>query len=135
MSARHVYVTVWHASISQSWMQELIPIFWQMTDMVVDYSLEPFWVPDLHPRSQERPPKSRRGSWFFQKNVITFLNFSRCFREFGNEKKKKNIGNFLKKWPAKFPKFFFIFFFYIFRFFGWPLPQGLGWRACSTLKS
>ena len=50
----HVYVRAWHASISWSWMKEFIPIFWQMTDMVIDYTLEPFWVLDLHPGSQER---------------------------------------------------------------------------------
>ena len=64
-------------------MKELIPIFWQMTDMVVDYSLEPFWVPDLHPRSQERPRKSGRVP-DFKKKFIKFLNVSRRFGEFVN---------------------------------------------------
>ena len=76
-----VYVCVtkmsraWHASISQSWMKELIPIFWQMTDMVIDYTLEPFLVLDLHPRSQKHPPKSRRGSWFSQNILLLFSMF------------------------------------------------------------
>ena len=52
----------WHASISQRWMKELIPIFWQIKDMVIDYTLEPFQVPDLHPRSQKHHPKSGRVS-------------------------------------------------------------------------
>ena len=47
-----------------------------MTDMDVDYTLESFRVPDLHPRSQERPPKSGRVS-DFKKNVYEFLDVSR----------------------------------------------------------
>ena len=31
-----------------------------MTDMVIDYTLELFWVPDLHIRNQEHPSKSGR---------------------------------------------------------------------------
>ena len=69
----------WHASIYQSWMKELIPIFWQMTDMVIDYTLEPFWVPDLHPRSQELPPKSRRVPDFVFNNLY---HISWCFLVF-----------------------------------------------------
>ena len=64
-------------------MKELLPIFWKMKDMVVDYTLEPFYVPDLHPRSQECLPKSGRVPDFCQNNLITFLNVSRCFEGFG----------------------------------------------------
>ena len=48
-----------------------------MTDMDFDYTLESFRVPDLHPRSQERPPKSGRVPDFFQTNVFEFLDVSR----------------------------------------------------------
>ena len=44
--------------------------------MDVDYTLESFRVPDLHPRSQERPPKSGRVPDFFQKFFIHFLDVS-----------------------------------------------------------
>ena len=56
-------------------MKELIPIFWQMTGMVIDFTLEPFWVPDLHPRSQERPSKSGRVPDFFLNYFINFFMF------------------------------------------------------------
>ena len=55
-----------------------------MTDMVVDYSLESFWVPDLHFRSQERPPKSGRVPDCFQNDVIHFFDVSQCFGGFAN---------------------------------------------------
>ena len=51
-------------------MKELTQILWQMTDMVVDYTFEPFGVPDLHPRSQEHYPKSGRVSNFL--NLIVY---------------------------------------------------------------
>ena len=35
-----------------------------MTGMVIDYTLEPFWVPDLHPRSQEHHPEDFTGFLF-----------------------------------------------------------------------
>ena len=73
-------------------MKELFPIFRQMTDMVVDYTFEPFWVPDIHLRSQEHPPKSGRVSDFHPKSqgpspksgnvtnfVVTFLYVSLSF--------------------------------------------------------
>ena len=44
-----------------------------MTDMDVDYTLESFRVPDLHPRSQEHPPKSGRVPDLFQKHFTKFL--------------------------------------------------------------
>ena len=98
----------WHASISRSWMKESIPIFWQMTDMVVDYSLEPFWVPDLHPRSQERPPKSRMGSWFFKKMLSNFSMFLGVLW---------GLAIFLKKCSAKVRKCIKKFWESIFTFF------------------
>ena len=55
-----------------------------MTDMDVDYTLESFRVPDLHPRSQERPPKSGRVPDFFQNIFFHFLDVSRRFGGFVN---------------------------------------------------
>ena len=52
--------------------QESIPIFWQMTDMVIEYTLEPFWVLDLYPRSQESPLKSGRVPDFVKKKYYIF---------------------------------------------------------------
>ena len=91
------FVTSFVTLISPSWMKELIPIFWQMTGMVIDYSLEPFWVPDLHPRSQEHPPKSWRVPDFFE-NVI---RISWCFSVFWGHLATFFSGLFLEKWLAK----------------------------------
>ena len=55
-----------------------------MKDMVVDYTLKQFWVPDLHPRSQERPPKSGRVPDLFQNIFFNFLDVSRRFGGFVN---------------------------------------------------
>ena len=44
-----------------------------MTDMVIDYTLEPFQVPDLNLRSQEPPPKSRSVLFFI--SFIEFIEF------------------------------------------------------------
>ena len=49
-----------------------------MTDIVVDYTLELFWVLDLHPRSQERTPKkgrvrNKKERKKFEKNQEPFL--------------------------------------------------------------
>ena len=52
--------------------------------MDVDYTLESFRVPDLHPRSQERPPKSGRVPDFFENIFFRFLDVSRCFGGFVN---------------------------------------------------
>ena len=54
-----------------------------MTDMVIDYSLEPFWVLDIHLRGQEPPPKSGRVPDFSQ-FFFTFLDVSQCFGGPGN---------------------------------------------------
>ena len=55
-----------------------------MTDLNdVDYTLESFMVPDLHPRSQERHPKSGRVP-DFKKIIIEFLEVSLCFGGFSN---------------------------------------------------
>ena len=62
--------------------EDLIPIFLQMTGMVIGYTFELFWVPDLHPRSQEHPPKSRRGSRFLKVCLSNFSVFQ-CFGGFG----------------------------------------------------
>ena len=49
--------------------------------MDVDSTLESFRVPDLHPKSQERPPKSGRvtdlflNTFFCEKNYKPFLTF------------------------------------------------------------
>ena len=52
--------------INISEMEEGIdPNIWQMTDIVIDYTLEPFWALDLYPRSQERPAKLGRVPNFF----------------------------------------------------------------------
>ena len=75
------FVTSFVTLIYLSWMKELIPIFWQMTDMVIDYILDIFGVPDLHPRSQERPQKSGRVSDFWIV-CFAFLDVSCCFRGF-----------------------------------------------------
>ena len=77
-----------------------------MTGMAIDLSLEPFWVPDLHLTSQEHPPKSGRVPDFFQKNVITFLNFSRCFGGSGNFFSSFFFGTIFDKNDLKFRNFY-----------------------------
>ena len=84
-----------------------------MKDMVVDYTLKQFWVPDLHPRSQERPPMSGRVPDFFENIFFRFLDVSfflkNIFREQNFEKvigKSSEISEILKK----FNFFFFTFF-------------------------
>ena len=44
--------------ISRSWMKESTPILFHMKVMVMDITLKRLGVPDLHLRTQERPPKS-----------------------------------------------------------------------------
>ena len=56
--------------------------------MVNDYTLEPFWVPDLHPRSQERTPKSGRVPDFFQNFLSNFSRFLGVLRGLAFNKKK-----------------------------------------------
>ena len=69
---RNILVQIYFSScrnsqpISQSWMKESTPI---MKSMVRDITLDPLGVPHLHPKSQKRPPKSRRGSLFCQ-NIL-----------------------------------------------------------------
>ena len=43
--------------------------------MIIDYKLESFRVPDLHPRSQEPPPKSGRVPDFFENIFFDFSMF------------------------------------------------------------
>ena len=113
--------------------------------MVIDYTLEPFWVPDLHPRSEERPSKSGRVPDFLQnyksfgkhlekkftfervRNVlqsqegflifVKFLDVSQCFRGFGNFFKFIFLTHFSKV-NGKISEIFenkIDFFFYIFQ--------------------
>ena len=52
--------------------EDIYPNLAQMSHMVVVYTMETFWVPDLHPRSQECHPKSGRVP-AKQNNKETFL--------------------------------------------------------------
>ena len=61
---RNILVQIYFSScrnsqpISQSWIKESTPILFHMKSMVRDITLDPLGIPHLHPRSQERPPKS-----------------------------------------------------------------------------
>ena len=56
-------------------MKKLTPILYEISVKVVDNTLEPLGVPDLHYRDQERPPKSRR----FLRNILFFYIVSHAY--------------------------------------------------------
>ena len=85
--------------------------------MVIDYTLEPFWVPDLHPRSQERPPKSRTGSWQKKNQNQNFQRFS-VFREISQLLIFFFFVTIFEKVTGKISEIYKKNFFYIFRFVG-----------------
>ena len=66
----HLYIYIYiciYMYISQSWMDKLILLFLKITDMVIDYTFEPFQVPDK------------------KKIQIQIFNISRCL----------NINNYI----------------------------------------